>query len=228
MAKYNFSTETAENYEQKCLCVLVLDTSGSMSGKPIAELNKGLVDFIEEIDEDDTTRQRLEVALISFNSKVELIQEPSLVENIAIQELEAGGVTAMVAAIKDAIQLVDDRKSWYKSTGQKYYRPWIILMTDGEPTDAIEEINSLSQRIKNDTTNKRYVFLPIGVEGANMTILKELQGTIPPMMLKGTRFSAFFKWLSASMGTVVKAEEGVQVNLSAGADAWMDGFFDIK
>ena len=31
MAKNDFSAESAENYEQKCLCVLVLDVSGSMS-----------------------------------------------------------------------------------------------------------------------------------------------------------------------------------------------------
>ena len=45
MAKNDFSAEAAENYEQKCLCVLVLDVSGSMSGEPIQELNKGLQDF---------------------------------------------------------------------------------------------------------------------------------------------------------------------------------------
>lgn len=228
MAKYNFSTESAENYEQKCLCVLVLDTSGSMSGKPISELNQGLIDFYEEIEGDETTSQRLEIALISFNSTSQIVQEPALVENIAIPELKANGYTAMVSALKDAIQLVEDRKSWYKSTGQKYYRPWIILMTDGEPTDNKNEVYNLSQRIKTDTESKRYVFLPIGVEGANMDILKELQGTIPPMKLKGTRFSAFFKWLSASMGSVVKTEIGEKVDLSAGSDSWMDNFFSIN
>lgn len=227
MTKYNFSAESAENYEQKCLCVLVLDTSGSMSGKPIAELNKGLINFYEEIEGDETTSQRLEIALISFNTTSQIVQEPALVDNVAIPELKANGFTAMVTALKDAIQLVEDRKAWYKSTGQKYYRPWIILMTDGEPTDGIAEVNDLSQRIKNDTKNKKYMFLPIGVEGANMDVLSELQGTIPPMMLKGTRFSAFFKWLSASMGTVVKAENSTQVDLSAGSDAWMNDFFPI-
>lgn len=228
MTKYNFSTESAENYEQKCLCVLVLDTSGSMSGKPISELNQGLIDFYEEIESDETTSQRLEIALISFNSTSQIVQEPALIENIAIPELKAMGCTAMVSALYDAIQLVEDRKSWYKSTGQKYYRPWIILMTDGEPTDDTNEVNNLSQKIKIDTENKRYAFLPIGVEGANMDVLKELQGTIPPMKLKGTRFSAFFKWLSASMGSVVKTEIGEKVDLSAGSDSWMDDFFSIN
>lgn len=34
--------EFAENPEQRCPCLLLLDTSGSMGGRPIAELNEGL------------------------------------------------------------------------------------------------------------------------------------------------------------------------------------------
>lgn len=220
LAKFDFSAEAAENFEQKCLCVLVLDTSGSMHGDPIKELNKGLQDFYEEIYNDETTSQRLELAIITFDSKSTLIQEPALVENFAIPELRANGSTVLVTAVKDAICLVNERKNWYKATGQKYYRPWIILMTDGEP-DSDQDVNGLSSLIKADTEAKRYVFLPIGVKSANMAILKSIQGTIPPMMLEGTRFSAFFKWLSASMGTVVKSEAGVKVDLSVGADEWM-------
>ena len=220
LAKFDFSAEAAENYEQKCLCVLVLDTSGSMLGEPIKELNKGLQDFYEEIYNDETTSQRLELAIITFDSKSTLIQEPALIENIAIPELKASGSTVMVTAVRDAIRLVNERKNWYKATGQKYYRPWIILMTDGEP-DGDQDVKGLASLIKDDTLTKRYVFLPIGVKGANMSILKSIQGTIPPMMLEGTKFSAFFKWLSASMGTVVKSEAGVKVDLSAGADEWM-------
>ena len=221
--KNSFSAETAQNYEQKCLCVLVLDTSGSMFGNPIKELNAGLCGFLGEIDDDETTRQRLEVAIFSFNSTSTLIQEPALIDNIAFSELRAMGSTVMVTAVKDAIQLVEDRKNWYKATGQKYYRPWIILMTDGEPDDD-QDVDYLASVIKRDTEAKKYVFLPIGVQGANMKVLKRIQGTIPPMMLQGTKFSAFFKWLSASMGTVVKAEAGVNVDLSAGADAWMNAY----
>lgn len=223
-AKFDFSAEIAENYEQKCLCVLVLDTSGSMYGEPIKELNKGLQDFYEEIYKDETTSQRLEIAIISFNSVVNLIQEPALIENITIPKLKSTGSTAMATAVNNAIKLVEDRKKWYKETGQKYYRPWIILMTDGDP-DSDQDMETLASKIKSDTSEKRYVFLPIGVQGANMRVLDSIKGTLPPMMLKGTRFSDFFKWLSASMGAVVKAEDGEKfVISSSNSDDWMNSF----
>lgn len=223
MAKNDFMAEAAENYEQKCLCVLVLDVSGSMIGKPIEELNKGLQDFYSEISSDETTSQRLEISLVTFNHIVHTVQEPALAENFTMPHLDASGSTAMVNAVNEAIDKVAARKQWYKSTGQTYYRPWIILMTDGEP-DSDQDVATLAQRIKQDTANKRYAFLPIGVENANMKILDEIKGNIPPMKLQGTKFSSFFKWLSASMGTVVTAEAGQQVDLSAGADDWMAAF----
>lgn len=224
MAKNDFSSEVAENYEQKCLCVLVLDVSGSMGGSPIQELNNGLQDFYNEISNDPTTSQRLEVALVTFCHVVSTIQSPALVENFTMPKLIASGSTATVTAVRDAIDLVAARKAWYKTTNQTYYRPWIILMTDGEP-DSDQDVDGLAQQIKQDTANKSYMFLPIGVgEGANMSILSKMQENIPPMKLKGTKFSSFFKWLSASMGTVVNGSEGQQVNLSAGADNWMESF----
>ena len=167
MAKNDFSSEVAENYEQKCLCVLVLDVSGSMRGKRIDELNKGLQDFYNEISADETTSQRLEVSIITFGSFAKTIQTPKLVENFTMPKLTAEGSTVLVSAVNQAIDLVDERKNWYKSTNQTYYRPWIILMTDGEPDDD-QNVDKLSERIKQDTQNKRYAFLPIGVEGANI------------------------------------------------------------
>ena len=109
MAKNDFSAEAAENYEQKCLCVLVLDVSGSMGGQPIEELNKGLQDFYNEISADATTSQRLEVSLITFSHIVKTIQEPALVENFTMPALQAGGSTAMATAVHNAIDKVAAR-----------------------------------------------------------------------------------------------------------------------
>ena len=255
MAKNDFSAESAENFEQKCLCVLVLDISGSMreivdksnmiytgekvymDGKEydlvtggiskLDLLNQGLKDFYAEIISDETTSQRLELCIISFNDYVRVVQEPALPDNVIIPELQGEGETAMADAINEAIDKVEARKKWYKETGQPYYRPWIILMTDGVPNKG-QDINSLAQRILQDTEDKKYAFLPVGVEGADMEVLQKIAGKgMNAVKLKGMRFAQFFRWLSASMGTVTKAEEGQAVNLSVGAtgdDGWMDSF----
>jgi uncharacterized protein YegL len=62
--------EFAENPEPRCPVVLVLDTSGSMNGEPIKELNESLRMFSEAIRNDRLASLRVEVALVTFGGKV--------------------------------------------------------------------------------------------------------------------------------------------------------------
>ena len=223
MANNDFSAEAAQNNEKKCLCVLVLDVSGSMRGKPIDEMNKGLQDFYNEISDDDSTSQKLEVSIITFSNLVETVLEPALVDNFKMPQLSAAGTTAMVDAMNEAIDKVEARKKWYKETGQTYHRPWIILITDGEPDDD-QDVDALAVRIKEGVAGRHFEFLPIGVGGANMAVLDKIKGSRNPIGLQGTKFSSFFKWLSASMETISKAKEGDQADFSKGMDEWANFF----
>lgn len=62
--------EFAENPEPRCPVVLVLDTSGSMQGTAIGELNDGLRAFAGAIQADRLASLRVEVAVIAFGGKV--------------------------------------------------------------------------------------------------------------------------------------------------------------
>ena len=60
------AAEFAENPEPRCPCLLLLDTSASMNGEPIAELNEGLVTFKDELMADAMAAKRVEVAIVTF------------------------------------------------------------------------------------------------------------------------------------------------------------------
>ena len=55
------AADFAENPEPRCPCVLLLDTSGSMAGQPINELNNGIVNFKDEISADTMAVKRVEL-----------------------------------------------------------------------------------------------------------------------------------------------------------------------
>ena len=65
--------EVADNPEPRCPVVLVLDTSGSMKGQAILELNEGLRAFAQAIRADRLASLRVEVAVITFGGAVKAI-----------------------------------------------------------------------------------------------------------------------------------------------------------
>ena len=60
------SVEFAENPEPRVPCVLVVDTSTSMHGPRIDELNKGLQSYRDELQADPLAAKRVEVAIVTF------------------------------------------------------------------------------------------------------------------------------------------------------------------
>ena len=218
-----FTTESPDNYQQKCCCALVLDVSGSMEGQPIAELNEGLQDFYRDIMTDSTTADRLEVALIEFSSHVKTLVEPSLAANFSMPKLKTKGTTKLVDGVREGIRVIHARKTWYKDTGQPYYRPWIILITDGAPDEG-QDVKGLASEISAGIQKKDFFFFAIGVQGADMDRLEMISDpSMPAAKLHGLKFGNFFRWLSASMTTVTNSKDGDKVDLPSPAP-WMSGF----
>jgi uncharacterized protein YegL len=91
--------EFAENPENRCPVILLLDTSGSMSGQPIQELNRGLAAFKEDVLRDTQASLSVEVAIVTFGP-VRLTQDFVTIDQFTLPKLEADGVTPMGAAQK--------------------------------------------------------------------------------------------------------------------------------
>jgi uncharacterized protein YegL len=201
----------AENPEQRCPCVLLLDVSGSMDGEPIAQLNAGLEAFSNSIQKNELASMRVEVAIITFGGKVEVKQDFNTVDQFTPPLLSASGSTPMGEAINAALDKLEERKQIYKSAGISYFRPWVFLITDGEPTD---EWHAAATRIQAVEERKGVTFFVVGVDKAKMSTLEQIAPRHrPPVKLNGLDFSAMFLWLSSSLGRVSDSKIGDQVAL---------------
>jgi uncharacterized protein YegL len=207
----NAQIETARNAEQKCLCVLCLDVSGSMSGAPINSLNQALSHFAAAIIGNSVARKRLELSIVTFDSTAQCVLEPDLVDYISMPTLKATGTTKLVAGVNLAIKKVADRKDFYRKNGLNHYRPFIILMTDGAPDESAQEIKGLAQEIKQGAEARKFTFWTVGSQGYDHTMLSSISYPYPPKALDGLKYEEFFEWLSATLITVSNSsvEEGL-------------------
>lgn len=206
-----------ENPTARCACALVLDISASMSGTPIQELNGGVVQFIEELRSDDFASYAVEVGVFSFGGTAR--EEQPFTPAYQIEECEtltAGGGTPMGAAVSLAIERLVGRKAEYKKAGVSYYQPWLVLMSDGGPTDDWQQT---AIRLRQMAEQRKVTVLCVGVgEGADLQVLGQFS-TRPAKSLAGMKFREFFQWLSQSMERVSQSTPGTGVQLSA-TDSW--------
>lgn len=210
MEQIPFGTnDFAENPEPRVPCVLLLDVSGSMGGQPIRELNEGLTVYKDELAADALASKRVEVAVVTFGGIVQTACDFTTADAFFPPNLVATGDTPMGAAVTQAIDMVHERKQIYRASGIAYYRPWIFLITDGAPTD---EWQTAAKRVIEGETSKAFSFFAVGVEGANMDILKQMSKR-EPLRLKGLRFRDLFQWLSNSQQSVSRSTPGDEVPL---------------
>lgn len=205
--------EFAENPEPRCPCVLLLDTSGSMQGAAIEALNQGLLSLKDELMKNSIAARRVEIAIVTFDSHINVVQDFVTADQFNPPILTAQGLTSMGAGIHKALDMVQERKSLYRANGIAYYRPWVFMITDGEPQGELDHlVEQAALRLQGDEVNKRVAFFSVGVENANMTRLNQI-AVRTPLKLKGLNFIEMFVWLSASMSAVSHSQIDEQVAL---------------
>jgi uncharacterized protein YegL len=204
-----FGTDNfANNPEPRCPCLLLLDTSGSMQGAPIAELNSGIAAFKEDLSQDQLAMNRVEIAVVTFGP-VKIENEFHTAPNFYPPTLQASGDTPMGEAIRQGLELIRSRKAEYRNNGISFYRPWVFLITDGAPTD---EWQSAAALVREGETSRSFAFFAVGVQNADMSTLSKIS-IRAPVKLEELRFREMFQWLSNSMKSISKSTPGDEVPL---------------
>jgi uncharacterized protein YegL len=126
-----FTTPTAKPLP----VVLLLDVSSSMSGEKIDNLNKAVVDMLGTFAEEEKMETEILVSVITFGSQVELHISYTKASLVQWQNLHADGMTPMGTALKMAKAMIEDKET----TPSRAYRPTIVLVSDGHPTDSWEK-----------------------------------------------------------------------------------------
>lgn len=219
-----------------CLC---LDISGSMNrtegGTPtgkkefvdgewweiveggttaIQELTKGIEYFFEAIKSDEIARYSVELSVVVFHDDATVILDFANIDRQEIPLLTAEGNTSIGKGVKLALDILEKRKKEYSNKGVDYFQPWMVLMTDGYPTDdpseAIRKVNQLS-------SSKKLTLFPVAVgHGADIEILREFSTLNNNIVLKiksAEHFKEFFEWLSQSVAVASSSIPGDKSNL---------------
>lgn len=123
--------------EPRPLPIFILaDTSGSMRGEKINELNLALREMLTALNEADDIRGKFQLSVIAFGGEVRLVQPLQDIAGLSLSELTAAGNTPMGQAFETVQEMIEDREI----VTSRAYTPTIVLISDGIPTDCSEEM----------------------------------------------------------------------------------------
>jgi Ca-activated chloride channel homolog len=147
---------------------LVADRSGSMTGEKLAQAKEALATFLDQIQGDSER-----VGLISFSTYVETtVPMAELGSNrtaleMAIDQLEAGGDTALLDAVNEAYQQL-------QSYGDTERINAIVVMTDGKENASYTDLSDLVRELSQASRVQVLVFCVAYGDDADMGMLQAI------------------------------------------------------
>ena len=182
---------------------LLLDVSSSMSDKDgsqktkIEEMNDNLVTFLDYVRNDARASKICDLCIITFGQKIDVVTNYDSIDNIKNPTFTAHGGTPLGGAIDKAVELLESRRQYYRDNDIEHFKPIVLLMSDGEPTDNYKaSAKSFSDRVN----KKELKIFPVGMgKQFNCSVLEEFSPILKPKQISTTEeFAKLFELLSSS------------------------------
>jgi len=207
VAEWGWAVELNDaNPDPRVACVVLADVSGSMDGEPIAALERGFAAFTEYLHNEALASKRVEVAVVTFGTVATVLVPMQEARTLQPVQFTAGGTTNLAAGINLALDIIEDRKHAYKVAGLQYYRPWILVLTDGKPN--LDGFDAAVARLNAAETARGVTVFAVGAgPRVNYQQLGRLSLQRSPAPLDGLKYEELFEWLSASLSNVSNSAE---------------------
>lgn len=184
---------------------LLLDTSGSMTGEPIEAVKNGVQVLISTLRSDPYALETAYLSVITFDSTAKQLVPLTEMSMFQMPNIQASGSTAF----GEALSLLADKVSTEvtKTTAEVKgdWKPIVFIMTDGGPTD------NWLQGLADFKRQKFGIVVACAAgQGADTNVLKQVTEIVVQLdTADSATIKAFFKWVSASVGTTsAKVETG--------------------
>jgi uncharacterized protein YegL len=151
---------------------LCLDVSASMAGAPIEAVNRQLPLLRAGIGEDPAIAEVIRLGVITFSDVAQVVLplcDLSLVE--AMPPVVAQGRTSYAAAFDHLRAVIEDDYQASRAGGDRWYRPAVLFISDGRPTDDSERWTAAHRRLVEPTWKRRPNILAFGFGDAAPDVL---------------------------------------------------------
>ena len=197
----------------------LVDTSGSMMGSKIGEVNSAIEEVIPDLKElsESNADAQIKIAALEFSSGARWITPngPIEAENFAWNDIDASGVTDLGDACQKLNEKLSTKAFMQEATGS--FAPAIFLLSDGGPTD---DYKKGLEALKQNNWFKKAIKVAVAIgNDADKSVLEEFSGSVeavlevhsPAMLRKMIKFvSVRASEVASKSANVGTEEDGVE------------------
>lgn len=207
-----------ESFTRRLPIYLLLDCSESMAGDAIRDLQNGVSAMIAHLQGDPQAIETAYLSVITFATEAHQAVPLTEVLNFRMPPLTVRTGSALGAALKLLVNCMRREVRKTTSTQKGDYKPLVILLTDGQPTDDYEDIAEEIRKQRNPSIANIYA-IGCGPD-ADTETLREVTDIVLRMKDVTTEsWKKLFIWLSASVQStsvaLAEGREGQNLNLPA-------------
>ena len=167
------------------------------------KIHEGLKNFYDAILDDDMACDSCESAIVTFNDRAKLYEGFSSVEEKSVPNFSSliGGNTNVSPAIRMALDLLAKQKEFYKNNKISYFQPWLVLFTDGLPTDDVSAIKRELMQMQDDDKLSVYT-MALSDDPDLLNALRGFSKKQPIRCADPKEIQRFFDFLAKSVSVV--------------------------
>lgn len=154
-----------EKHLPKLLVSFVIDNSVSMKGERLESLKVSFKNFVDEMSVGDMHRG-VEYEVVSYEDFSPRLLKGFKEEDFNINSLNGGKIPFLDRAISKCLDDMKQRYKELKDMNVKLYKPWLILLTDGQSFD---DTSNCAKNIKQLTDDNELLFIPFNLSMAEMS-----------------------------------------------------------
>lgn len=184
---------------RRLLTYLCIDTSGSMQGEPIEAVNVGLQALLSSLRQNPYALESVYLSIITFDSQIQTALPLTPLDEVVMPVINCpqSGATFLGQALEYLESAVKNERILSSADQKGDWRPILILLTDGKPTDLLAYEKAIP-RIK--ALNFGNIVACAAGPKADVHYLKQLTNTVVSLdTMDATSFAQFFQWVSASV-----------------------------
>jgi uncharacterized protein YegL len=197
------------NHMRRLPIYFLIDTSESMVGEPIINVEEGMANIIKALKSDPYALETVWISVLIFAGQAKTIVPLTEIVNFYPPKFPIGGGTSLSRGLGHLMYELrtNIKKTTYEQKGD--WKPIIFLFTDGEPTD--DSSGAMQEWKANWKKSSNLIIVSLGTD-TDISLLSELSDEV--LLFDNTtmaHYKELFRWISDSIKT---SSESVDNNAS--------------